>query len=150
MILEKLKKKKTLLHRLVSRIDGKDIYLVNKYNKQNLYSIVVVGEKDAYSLASSSNWSIPLIISISNDELLADGMSSECIERLAYRMQLASLYDRSEHFQDMVIERLLENRYVGDSVIRRNSSIAFLPSQVKSLEEIEIWLDLESNESGKV
>ena len=141
MILEKMMKK-TLLHRLVSRIDGKDIYLVTKY-KPSLYSIIVVGKNDAYSLASSSNWSMPLNIPISTDELLADGMSSKRIERLVYGMQHASLYDRSEQFQDMVIERLLENRCTGDSVIRRNSSIAFLPSQVASLEEIEIWLDLE-------
>ena len=134
--------KKTLLHRLVSRIDGKDIYLVTKY-KPSLYSIIVVGKNDAYSLASSSNWSMPLNIPISTDELLADGMSPKRIERLVYGMQHASLYDRSEQFQDMVIERLLENRCTGDSVIRRNSSIAFLPSQVASLEEIEIWLDLE-------
>ena len=141
MILEKMMKK-TLLHRLVSRIDGKDIYLVTKY-KPSLYSIIVVGKNDAYSLASSSNWSMPLNIPISTDELLADGMSPKRIERLVYGMQHASLYDRSEQFQDMVIERLLENRCTGDSVIRRNSSIAFLPSQVASLEEIEIWLDLE-------
>ena len=141
MIFRKMKKK-TLLHRLVSRIDGEDIYLVTTY-KPNIYSIVVGGKNDAYSLASSSNWSMPLNISISKDELLADGMSSKRIERLVYGLQYESLYNRSEQFQDMVIERLLESRGARNDVLIRESSIVFLPSQAKSLEEIEIWLDLE-------